>query len=211
MTVIRAQVIIPHDTNLAENAVTNTWYFGTASEPLPTDIADVRTKLTSFYSGAGGPASMMSSRYQPENAIVKQYDMADPEPRVPIDTWADTNWTASPAGTTDLPSEVAVCLSFAADTPSGAIAARRRGRIYLGPWTVGDAISGDTGRVNTTLISTLISRATVLVQDDAVTSWQVWSTVDQAGRDVTHGWVDNAFDTQRRRGLAATTRSTFVE
>jgi len=47
--------------------------------------------------------------------------------------------------------------------------------------------------------------------------WAVYSpttdavdTIDNAFNDVLDGWVDNAFDTQRRRGPAATTRITWT-
>ena len=42
--------------------------------------------------------------------------------------------------------------------------------------------------------------------------WVVYSTVQPAGQrtaDVVNGWVDDAFDIQRRRGLAANSRQVF--
>jgi hypothetical protein len=39
--------------------------------------------------------------------------------------------------------------------------------------------------------------------------WAVYSTVNMTGVNVAAGWVENAFDTQRRRGRIATIRSVF--
>jgi len=44
---------------------------------------------------------------------------------------------------------------------------------------------------------------------DANNDWIVYSTVDQAGHEVIGGWVDNAWDIQRRRGELSTSRLTF--
>jgi hypothetical protein len=39
--------------------------------------------------------------------------------------------------------------------------------------------------------------------------WAVWSRVNHAMYEVTGGFIDNEFDTQRRRGEVSTARSTF--
>jgi hypothetical protein len=41
------------------------------------------------------------------------------------------------------------------------------------------------------------------------TTWSlaVYSVADAVAREVTNGWVDNAWDTQRRRGIDATART----
>jgi hypothetical protein len=40
--------------------------------------------------------------------------------------------------------------------------------------------------------------------------WAVYSTVNATGVEVTNGWVENAWDTQRRRGRIATVRTVFI-
>jgi len=40
-------------------------------------------------------------------------------------------------------------------------------------------------------------------------TWVVYSTVDNAMYPVDNGWVDNSWDTQRRRGVKPTARYTF--
>jgi hypothetical protein len=40
--------------------------------------------------------------------------------------------------------------------------------------------------------------------------WVVYSPTDDAYHEVANGWVDNAWDTQRRRGYKPTSRTTFT-
>jgi hypothetical protein len=42
------------------------------------------------------------------------------------------------------------------------------------------------------------------------TTWSVWSEANQTASPVRDGWVDDAWDTQRRRGLDSSARTTFV-
>lgn len=139
---------------------------------------------------------------------VKMYDMADPMPRAPIvDTTFDLS--AQPSGA-PLPSEVALCLSFQGVRTSGSSQARRRGRIYLGPL---DITNVDTnGRPNATAISAAVTMGGLILADSVASAdytWCVYSTVDDDLVNVTNGWVDNSYDTQRRRGLAPSVRTTY--
>jgi len=43
----------------------------------------------------------------------------------------------------------------------------------------------------------------------ATWAWLTYSTVAPGYTQVVNGWVDNEWDTQRRRGRAATSRTTF--
>lgn len=207
MGIVRAKVTIPYVTQLPEDSVVNTFHFITASVPIGSDYDSIAAQLTAFYNAFTGK---MSSKYQPENARLDCYNLAEAQPRVPHGVRADMNLTASPAGTTDLPSEVAVCLSFAGAPEAGVPAARRRGRVFLGPWTVGDAVDGDTGLVAAAL-RTSIANAAQGLSNAADPSWAVYSPTDDIATEVTHGWVDNAFDIQRRRGLSPTLRTTFTQ
>lgn len=120
-----------------------------------------------------------------------------------------------------LPAEVALCLSFrGADTTARA---RNKGRVYLGPWAFPamaaggpDGIGGGThqySRPHNTLMANIGEAATILlasghsgVGDGDPCPWVVWSRVDHQVRQVVTGWIDNEWDTQRRRGADATTR-----
>lgn len=139
----------------------------------------------------------------------KVYALDDPEPR--SSKFAGTMGAGFiPTGGNPLPSEVAVCLSFQAAQVSGTPQARRRGRIYLGPL---GASGLDTNGRPTSACRSAASAVGASILADSVSnggwSWVVWSPTTGTSSIVTNGWVDNAFDIQRRRGVAPTLRTTF--
>lgn len=106
-----------------------------------------------------------------------------------------------------LPNEVAVCLSLQT-THTGKSG---KGRVYLGPFVaaIGESTTGG-------LVPTEPFRARVAAQADRLRSgngqdmeWHVYSTVKNRMQRVLGGWVDDAFDTQRRRGQDPTERYVF--
>lgn len=133
--------------------------------------------------------------------------------------------TISPAGGgggNDLPAELAICLSFHGDytliPEHGAGGtrpkARWRNRVFLGPITdFGTTPDGTTSEI---LISsqcrTDLTKAAGKLQTALAghgVNWVTWSPTDWAAHPVVGGWVDNAVDVQRRRGIAATAKTTF--
>jgi hypothetical protein len=218
----RAQVTIPLDSGIPDDAVVNTWHFDDDDDPIagPEDTQGwILDALTGFYQAIDSvvyPAIVASA------ATVRMYDMRDAEPRVPraIETIALT-----PSANDALPSEVALCLSFAAPYTSGVNPARRRGRIFLGPLNAGvGGMVGSQNRPDLAVRQTIAAAAATLV--DGVEhpgspglhlKWAIYSpatdaggaTLDDSFFDVTSGWIDDAFDTQRRRGAAPTERTVF--
>ena len=117
-------------------------------------------------------------------------------------------------GSTPLPSEVALCTSFAAGPAVGVNPARRKGRMFIGPL---NEVSLDTSLANQAVVSStariILAGATERLADDLITAGHelaVWSRVDQAAYPVVRGWVDNAFDTQRRRGIEPSLRTVWT-
>lgn len=126
------------------------------------------------------------------------------------------------AGDTDRvienPAQVALVLSFHADLSglveeSGATRprARRRGRVYIGPL---DNLNANAQAVDgpvipsDNLINTLASAASDLLAASGVI-WSVWSRANAAVYEVVGGWVDNRFDTQRKRLTSPTIRTSW--
>jgi hypothetical protein len=115
-----------------------------------------------------------------------------------------------------LPDEVACCLSYRHfPYDAGINPQSQRGRIYFGPLNP-DAFEGSGGgdEWNTpprpaTAFKNILAAAASDLEDanDADNTWIVYSRVLDQGFAVTDGWIDNAFDTQRRRGVAATART----
>lgn len=126
----------------------------------------------------------------------------------------------SAVATSNLPTECAAVLSFHADLTGifeevGVTRprARRRGRVFIGPLTTGAVVVADPQPVLHNDFRVAMQANAVAMFDALATigaEWSVWSRVDQTLRQVVGGWTDNAPDTQRRRGQAASQRSTFT-
>jgi hypothetical protein len=150
----------------------------------------------------------------------KVYNLDDPKPRQPVYT-ANTNQGGGTNGNGRLPNEVALCLSLKADIPSGVDPSSRKGRIYIGPLRANPGgspayVSGcdpATGRPPATLMATMISAAESLSDEIAGLAswdWGVYSPTLDTFSEIKGGWVDNAMDTQRRRGIGTTARTSFT-
>lgn len=101
------------------------------------------------------------------------------------------------SGTVGLPDQVAVCNSFHASL-TGVVThpGRHRGRVFLGPPLMADLIRSTTLILDTELAA-------------ANWNWVVFSRADWIGRTVSGGYVDDRFDTQRRRLERTTGRLTW--
>ena len=210
MPTYRAQVVIPMFSGLPSDVLTNTLHF----DPLPGGtLADAATLVTpeiqAFYNTTYISSNPMGNYMVPANTVIHWYDLAAPPPRAPLTVAAPLTPTLA---TTDQAPESAVVLSFQGALVSGTNRARRRGRIYLGGLGTGWMLSSSAStfpRVNGTAVALVVNNAETLAlaADAAGYPWSVWSQVDQASTLVTNGWVDNAIDTQRRRGVEANLRT----
>jgi hypothetical protein len=129
---------------------------------------------------------------------VRSYDNEGAPPVFP-NGGAELNWGAAAVASAS-PREVALCLSYYSERNLP----RRRGRVYL-------PMAHEAGLTNRPS-ATIRNRAITLGQAFADlggldVDWEVWSPTDQAGMSVSNTWCDDEWDTQRRRGLRATTRS----
>nr|CRY97802.1 hypothetical protein [uncultured prokaryote] len=195
-----AQCTIYPVTNVAEDASTNVWSFVAVDSD---ELADIAIALGEFYDDM---YLWYPETVRQNNHLIKIYDRADPVPRAP-QYQTTFNLTGAPSGI-PLPPEVALCLSFQAVPISGTPQARRRGRTYFGPNLSG--ANATPGIPSTSLINALATAGEALkaASDAALNwSWGVWSTVDEQTSIIHEGWVDNAWDTQRRRGVDSTART----
>lgn len=221
---IRAQCSWQGKSGLAEDRFVNTFYFQNAV-PDVADFGACATALRRFYTetntNAGGAATAALIEYMSPTALkpteqltIKLYDMADPEPRSPMLTDISTI-TFPPIGTKKtMPYEVALCMSFKAVTQSGDTPARNRGRVYIGPivhTAMGDEVL-EMGRPNSALRQA-IGGAGVRMRTEQLAVGNIWvvhspTTGPLSAKPVVTIWCDDAWDTQRRRGLQPTLRET---
>lgn len=221
MTVIKATVVLPVVAaagSLDRDSVNHTWWFETVGAADQTVANNISGQLFRFYGVAvtEGPftgivAASFSSALDGENVLVKMYDMGDPEPRVPFFVEESFDLPIPTTGG-NLPHEIALCLSFEGQAASGIAMARRRGRVYLGPFNSGQdvAVSGQDSRPEPELMQVIRAAAARLADDEfeagEIVGWRQRSETTGAVIPVRKVWVDNAWDTQRRRGFAATVR-----
>lgn len=204
-----------------DDIVSHTYYYNTTfesplSEANHTIIAEAWGNLVT----PGEPSSTLAG-----TRAWKVYNMTHPEPRYPV--FEGTQSSFSP-GVDTLPREVALVISWKpSEFVSGQKASRQRGRTYIGPFRTAMA-SSSTGRPNSTKVNDLaVAAVAYLTAVHGVASGAVWPVIYSAGVGsrrpdgtyrpnwtpfLTHiraGWVDDEWDTQRSRGRAPTTRTTF--
>lgn len=211
----RAQVRIPSLSAIPEDDTINVWHF-LGRDPASTqsdDALNIATRLDTFYTNIGGHLATVTSP-----AEVKIYNLAQPEPRVPVRTEPITFVPSSVVG---MPREVALVITMSGAIVSGMNPRRRRGRVYIGPLSaVGNAlVSGDV-RPSTTRVNLFAAEAgnltvttTALQPVLAVfspTTLSEGATLEDSTAEVETGWVDNSYDIQRRRGADATVRTPWL-
>lgn len=214
MTICRATVTLPYVTNIPRDVATNTFWFDIT---LPDDLEDVADRLVNFYNVPVPPATYGLHRYLSQHisrstnaCTIEIYALTDPEPRIPRLT---RQWTlAVSQASANLPNEVSLCASFQAPTSSGIPQARRRGRVYLGPFitAVNGSAGTDPGRPSEELITAANEACNRLAEgNEPGQIWGVWSRVGESFAEVTNGWVNNEWDTQRRRQPSPTSRANW--
>lgn len=166
-------------------------------------IDDTVADIKAFYDALR--SSCLTGDIAQNGHEMKFYALPGTEPNYPYAerTW---NFTSAPSGT-GLPREVAIGLSFQGSRAAGFPQARRRGRIYIGPILANVNVSGRPSSTTRTAIADAAEALRTALNTDPNHYWAVWSTVDQEAVEVQNGWVDDAFDTQRRRGVEATSRT----
>lgn len=199
-------ITLKHESGLAEDDYQNVLYYETSgSGEVGLSVGDVEVMdgiaaaynasfLTAF---TGSIASMQIRAYAPGL-----------NPTGPLVTKSYAfNATGLPA-----PGEVAICLSYYSEQNSP----RKRGRVYLGPWDRG--IVGEfrpAASVRTNILA--FARAIADIGANSQATWMQRSMVGSTPQlpvatysPVTNFYVDDAWDTQRRRGLKPTARSAGV-
>ncbi len=214
---LEAQVVLAGTTGFPRDNVVNTFHFDRAGStvPLATVLPLVRDALIGFYNSAptstsANPICNWISTLMDRGAnksTVKIYDLSQPAPRVP--TIYQFQLGAASSSDTGLPTEVAMCLSLKTAT----LTRRGRGRVFIGP-LVQPAVVFDPPNIhpNGGLLNSLRYSGADLrnaVNPSAgMPAWSVYSRLANVMHTVTEVWVDNEFDTQRRRGHRATQRVT---
>lgn len=227
----------------ADDAINTFVFVNSSSLAGPLSVAtNVFPLLEGFYNGgATGPDQVghyLAGNIDrtPAKMHMIAYKLADTGSVVPAlplgGPIATHTWTLepTPGSAVDLPRECAAVLSLQTpaagipeDTPGGVPgprgdthpAARRRGRIYLGPLNASCMGTGTNGPGLTPAFRNAVGMryGDLLTGVDTLPGlthfWGIWSRKNGAIYPITTAWMDDAFDTQRRRGIGASARSVF--
>jgi hypothetical protein len=192
-----------------------------------TIATDFEAQLDAFYT-SWVPA-FGSTQMNWDAIVTRHYDFTDPRPRLPF-MESTISVGLPPTANNDWPAEVSICLSMEGPRESGANMRRRRGRVYLGPWS---SATGDLPLLQTAAADTVATGADGAFFGAGAALLAVYSPYTHHGvpvgtkldpdihdeiadflpasfNAVSRVWVDNAWDTQRRRGLQPTYRKTFT-
>lgn len=190
MPLYRCQVALHKSTDVVRDHIVNTFYLrkngaiGVGDNTLALDA-------TALWDGVAVLAGF-------DRITCRLYDMADAPPRrvVAQHTRTTATHTSEPG-----PREVALCLSYHGERNLPSL----RGRMYMGPFPPGNLTTRPAAPTRAALI-TLGQGLSSLggVDVDHV----VYSPKNKTESKVTRIWVDDEWDTQRSRGLRASTRST---
>ena len=219
MAVYQARVVLPYLSGLPADVAVNTFNFTAVAPPSE----DLTGELVDFYNlDTDGTNTAIADFIgdivdRTANACRIEYyevNLATGFVGTPLAVIPFT-LAAPPGGAQNLPQEVAVCTSFSAGGSPGVSPGRRRGRVYIGPLSSNAVDQGDAISLITVseLFAEVLVTATKRMVDNVIAAGAplaVWSRVDEAAYPVVRGWVDNAFDTQRRRGVDATSRLTWM-
>lgn len=217
MALLQHQVHLPYLSGLPRDVAVNTfWTTNTTGSAVDAATA-AHSALIEFYNNAESPADPIAYWLSPiidrsvDACYIKTYNYDLPKPRSPI---LQTNFTLGNSGNTaGLPLEVALTVSFRASYPSGVNPQRRRGRIYLGPMNLSAMATGVSGQnfPDPACVTACADAAQVLASTLSTAAAQlvIYSRVSSSSAEVIAGWVDNEWDTQRRRQTEATSRTTW--
>lgn len=221
-----------HRSGLVKDNPVNSFVFAGETDFTTADLVAIEAKLTAFYNTNDSTTSLNVASFispcisRTQAPVFRHYNidgkLAGGPHGSPVRTQAMALLGAASAGNVALPSEVAACMSFAANfgtdaefSPGARPRARDRGRVYIGPLNA-IAIAEDATTHKAMLISslkdTLGHNGARLMNAHSTdqSAWVVWSRKNASVKPVTSIQVDDAFDTQRRRGEKASVRSTYT-
>lgn len=219
MPVARVMVTIPYSSGVPSDVINNTWHFESLDgEPIDnTRLGVLFALIAQFYNSVYNNTTVkaMANYLNPLQTVMKGYDLDDPKPRtavresiVPLAVGVQPVTVVAP--------EVAAVLSYRTEYESGINKGSQRGRIYLGGLTdvmIDSSILSRGPRFKSGFITAVTAAATSLAGSALAQEWGwvVWSEKLQQSFAVAGGWMDDALDTQRRRGQLATSRTLWTD
>lgn len=230
MAIIRCSVRLASLTGLLEDETVNVWHFNDTPAVLEKATADVLGGfIATFYQntvlaplwGHSIPRAQMVHRVDVATVVSTTTGPDDDVVSKVIGGGAFSITPIAPTTVVPLPSEVAIAMSFAGDLEgfveeSGATRprSRRRGRLFLGPWTesvVEKQVAGYAAVSPACRDAILDSYALTIASINSMPTnprHVIYSVTNGNVVEVESVSVDTAFDTIRSRGYKAILRET---
>ena len=216
----RVKVVIPSTSGIPRDSFVNTFHFHAMPAVITDAMFDALVNyVAECYNDIITPAARSVASYMGDAADrtllkckMNCYRLGDSHPRVPY----VKSWTLAAGVGTDngMPPEVAFCISYHDTHVSGA--KTRFGRTYIGPLrsTVTAGASPHVApdgqlRVAAVAFGNRLKDLGTVTTLPMHVEFGILSRLHANINSVTGGFVDNEFDTQRRRGQRATLRDTF--
>jgi hypothetical protein len=217
-----AEIIFPYVSHLPRDTSVNTLFLISPDGTFDDMAAALAINLAGMYSGGVDGATHPLGAYL-SNIIDRSichlnlYDPSAPSGSPPAATAGFE--VAASINSEDLPLQTALCVSMVGSNPSVATGATlplksRRGRNYIGPFNIiplGADGAGGVGRPSSTLQADLVLAYNHLLANqipgEGGSGVAIFSRKLGDAAIVTSGWVDNEWDTQRRRGVDPTVRN----
>lgn len=229
MLINHVALVMEHQSGLSRDRVVNTFTFQKTTDWGSSDYASLVVAFDDYLSHVQTAGVAVGAVLGPQLSrtalpTIRSYLIDGHLNGSPAGSPANVSSLAAlpaPLDPNPLPSEVALCLSYHGTygsdfefSPGERPRQRDRGRIFVGPLirTVVD-MDGTThrpipsGSVQNSLQQAAARLKAALVPD---ITWVVWSRKNASVKAVSEVSVDDAFDTQRRRGERAVSRSITV-
>jgi hypothetical protein len=204
---------------LAEDRYTNVFHVEKTSGSLDAaGLLALLNNFVNFYGTAGAGQSNTIQHYMAAHSIginarvaVYAHGVAPPNPPLLYLLYNPAELEGA-GSTAALPAEVASCISYSGAPVAGVKMASVRGRCYLGPLNQNAVtpLGGTKARPHVDFRNDAILAFKYLNQaipdDNPNTYLRQYSPTRGALHPITNWWMDDAWDTQRRRGGVATSR-----
>jgi len=200
MTYLAQTTLLTAGADPADNQSNGFYVSGT---PASTGEMDSwATAIKTFYEACKTAGAMRGMAQN--NHIIKFYDVTQPAPNYPVyETTFDFGFAP---GAVELPLEVALCVSYKNNSLNTVLRARRRGRVYVSGWgTTQNSVGRPTSTAYTALANAYADYCDDVNVIGGLTAG-IYSRVQDIVSEVEEVWCDNAWDTQRRRGVTPSAR-----
>lgn len=183
--------------DVPRDQTSNTYHVNSGSTSLTT--ANWQALTDAFKTILTG-SSTWSTQNSGRGIKIIAYAQSDPKPRPEkaVTTYTPVTWATAALG----PREVALCVSMY----SGRNLPRQRGRVFLGPFLVTDMAERPSATLMNNCQNFVAALNAAIIALSPSWNLCIYSRTTGAYQGLTNTWVNDEWDTQRRRGLRETTR-----